>query len=124
MPKSWKPKDNNYIDSSGIIQNDYGNHYTLKSLLEIQGRNTLARSKRIENTSFDSVYNYGSGIFSVEITSGSTPKGNDWYFIFQDVMWDTPGWAIQVASRMTNNDSNYLYIRKKVNGVWGTWRTI
>lgn len=124
MPKSWKPKNDNYIDSSGIIQYDFEKYYTLKSLLEIQGRNTLARSKRIESTNFDSVYYYGSGIFSAEITSGSTPKGNDWYFIFQDIMWDTPGWAIQVASRMTSNDSNYLYIRKKVNGTWGTWRTI
>ena len=115
MNKSYKPKDGNYIDSTGIVHN----REILKNILPI--------GKAIWNLNLNdlpNIYKYGlfAGLNCTNAPSNYSSNANHWYII----QLTYENLAIQFATPMFEGytESSKLYMRRKSTTSWSSWSNI
>lgn len=121
MAKSFKYKNDNFLDSSGLVHNKKNLNQMIEDLNgDITGG--LAKKKRIDGFDFNEVINEGTGMFIMYGPCTNAPAGNGdnnmhWY-LFQ-IVYST-SYCVQIAVGL-HSDVKNIYIRNLIEGVWNSW---
>jgi len=118
MSNSYKPKNSNYIDSTGIVHD----RTILSTLLTTLTNNLFKKEVGLSGTDLDDLWSRGSGFFDVRNVSANSPvirsTNNHWHIIQYNGY--NLEYGIQIAVYFFAALPN-IYVRKMSGGSWGDW---
>ena len=118
MTKSIKLKNDNYIDSSGIVHG----HSTLNNMI-ISHNNGICRKLRIGNIDANDLVQYGNALIVAEQVTKNFPATGitQHYYVIQLVYNEI--YVVQIAIHVWEVPLR-IYVRRKISNAWKEWESV